>query len=189
VAGATADLNNNDCKSTIDADNVGRVRSPEELTQIFRARGLKVTPQRQSIFSVLHRSSVHPTAEAVYDAVRTDMPTISLRTVYQTLNDLAAMGEIQAIDLGTGSARFDPNNRPHHHLVCDRCGRVQDVEVDFPGVAVPADDAFGFTVTATEIVFRGRCGACTAAPDDATSVADRSAPAPKHTTTQEASSA
>jgi hypothetical protein len=51
--------------------------------QIFRARGLKVTPQRQSIFRVLHGSTVHPTAEAVYEAVSIDMPTISLRAVYR----------------------------------------------------------------------------------------------------------
>ncbi len=58
------------------------------------------------------------------------MPTISLRTVYQTLNDLAAMGELVQLELGTGSARFDPNLDAHHHLVCDRCGKVLDVDVD-----------------------------------------------------------
>ncbi len=90
------------------------------------------------------------------------MPAISLRTVYQTLNDLAAMGEVHAVDLGTGSARFDPNTGPHHHLVCAVCGRVQDVEAEFPGVAVPDADACGFTVDTTEIVFRGRCRDCAA---------------------------
>jgi Fe2+ or Zn2+ uptake regulation protein len=162
------------------------VRSPDELTQIFRARGLKITPQRQSIFRMLHESTVHPTAEAVFDAVRQEMPSISLRTVYQTLNDLAAMGEIHAIDLGTGSHRFDPHTGPHHHLVCEMCGRVQDVEADFPGVTVPDADAFGFTVTATEIVFRGRCRDC-AAPDGA-SAADPSASS-AHNPLQEARSA
>ena len=58
------------------------------------------------------------------------MPTISLRTVYQTLNDLAAMGELRQLDLGTGSARFDPNLDAHHHLVCERCGKVVDVYAD-----------------------------------------------------------
>jgi Fe2+ or Zn2+ uptake regulation protein len=164
------------------------VRSPEELTQIFRSRGLKITPQRQSIFRVLHGSTVHPTAEAVFDIVRNEMPTISLRTVYQTLNDLAAMGEIHAIDLGTGSARFDPHTGPHHHLVCEVCGRVQDVEADFPGVTVPDADAFGFTVSTTEIVFRGRCRDCTAA-DGGARVEDRSASATVHDPLQEASSA
>lgn len=164
------------------------MRSPEELTQIFRARGLKITPQRQTIFRVLHDSTVHPTAEAVFDTVRSEMPAISLRTVYQTLNDLAAMGEIQAIDLGTGSARFDPHTGPHHHLVCDVCGRVQDVEAEFPGVTVPDAAAFGFTVDATEIVFRGRCRDCTAA-GETTRVDDRSASPPPHNPLQEASSA
>jgi Fe2+ or Zn2+ uptake regulation protein len=143
--------------------DVVTVRSPEELTRVFRAQGLKITPQRQSIFRALHESTVHPTAEAVYDAVRTEMPSISLRTVYQTLNDLAAMGEIHAIDLGTGSARFDPTIDPHHHLVCDGCGRVQDVEVELPGVTAPDAAAFGFTVRATEVVFRGLCRDCAAA--------------------------
>lgn len=164
------------------------MRSPEELTRIFRSRGLKITPQRQSIFRVLHGSTVHPTAEAVFDAVRSEMPRISLRTVYQTLNDLAAMGEIHAIDLGTGSARFDPHTGPHHHLVCEGCGRVRDVEVEFPGVTVQEADSFGFTVHATEIVFRGRCPECRAG--DGTDADDRSASA--HNTNpplQEASSA
>jgi Fe2+ or Zn2+ uptake regulation protein len=162
------------------------VRSPDELTEIFRARGLKITPQRQSIFRVLHSSTVHPTAEAVYDAVSTEMPSISLRTVYQTLNDLAAMGEIHAIDLGTGSARFDPTTHPHHHLVCEGCGRVQDVEAELPGVTAPGADAFGFTVRTTEIVFRGRCRDCAVA--DAEAAADEPAPPTPHPL-QEASSA
>ncbi len=152
------------------------VRSPEELTQIFRAQGLKVTPQRQAIFRALHGTTAHPTAEAVFDAVRPEMPTISLRTVYQTLNDLAAMGEILAIELGTGSARFDPHTGPHHHLVCDVCGRVQDIEVEFPGVTVPDPDAHGFTVSSTQIVFRGLCRYCATAGGTA-SVDDRSASA------------
>ena len=143
------------------------MQSVEALTEQFRARGLKVTPQRQSIFRALASSTAHPTAEAVYATVSAELPTISLRTVYQTLNDLAAMGELHALDLGTGSTRFDPNLQPHHHLVCDGCGRVDDLHADFPGVAVPAAAVeAGFEVSATEIVFRGRCASCAGpAPD------------------------
>jgi hypothetical protein len=61
------------------------------------------------------------------------------------------------------STRFDPNLEPHHHLVCDVCGRIDDVHAEFPGVAVPASVDAGFEVTATEIVFRGRCAECAAA--------------------------
>jgi Fur family transcriptional regulator, stress-responsive regulator len=142
------------------------MKSVDELTVLFRSQGLKVTPQRQSIFRALEGSSMHPTAEAVYAQVSADMPTISLRTVYQTLNDLAAMGELQALDLGTGSTRFDPNLDHHHHLVCEVCGRIDDLHVDFPGVALPDGHRLGFEVSTTEIVFRGRCAQCAAAGDE-----------------------
>jgi Fe2+ or Zn2+ uptake regulation protein len=136
------------------------VKTPGELTELFRARGLKVTPQRQCIFRLLHDNETHPSAEAVYAAVRAEMPTISLKTVYQTLNDLASMGELQLLDLGTGAARFDPNVDAHHHLVCDRCGKVRDVRVEFPHVRVPRGKEQGFVVREAEIVFRGVCGDC-----------------------------
>jgi Fe2+ or Zn2+ uptake regulation protein len=138
------------------------MKSPAELTALFRSRGLKVTPQRQAIFRALHGTTVHPTAESVYADVSREMPTLSLRTVYQTLNDLASMGEIQALDLGTGSSRFDPNLDAHHHLVCERCGAVRDLYADYADVRVPAPAAEGFEVHATEIVFRGVCARCAA---------------------------
>ncbi|MEQ1786572.1 MAG: transcriptional repressor [Acidimicrobiales bacterium] len=137
------------------------MKSVDELTQLLRASGRKVTPQRQSIFRALSGSTVHPTAESIYATVSAEMPAISLRTVYQTLNDLAAMGELQTLDVGTGSTRFDPNLEPHHHVVCTACGRIDDVYGDAPLVAPPA----GFEVTAAEVVYRGRCGTCRAPQD------------------------
>ena len=141
------------------------MRSPDALTELFRGQGLKVTPQRQCIFRALDGNRQHPSAEAIFEVVRGEMPTISLRTVYQTLNDLAAMGEITSIDLGTGSTRFDPNLADHHHLVCDGCGTVVDVEVEVPTDALgqPAA-AHGFAITRTEIVLRGRCARCGSPP-------------------------
>lgn len=138
------------------------MRSPTELTELFRDRGLKVTPQRQCIFRALHGSGMHPTAETVHARVVEEMPTVSLRTVYQTLKELVDMGEIHQLDLGTGSSRFDPNVGAHHHLVCSRCGKVRDLEVAFPAVEVPAGADLGYEISAVEIVFRGRCPDCAA---------------------------
>ena len=132
------------------------MRSPAALTELFRTRGLKVTPQREAVFRALHGNDAHPTAESVHAAVTREMPTVSLRTVYGVLNDLAAMGEVLALDVGTGATRFDPNVGAHHHLVCVSCGRVRDVHavsVDVPHV----DD---FTIDDAEVVFRGRCDDC-----------------------------
>lgn len=145
------------------------VKSSEELTALFRAQEMRVTPQRQAIFSILGESDRHPTAEAVHETARKQMPTISLRTVYQTLNDLAAMGELNKLHLGPGSSRFDPNTESHHHLVCDSCGEVVDLHADLTDVRVPDDAVEGFRITATEVVFRGRCPSCAGAVDDAAS--------------------
>ena len=136
------------------------MRNVEELTTLFRQRGLKVTPQRQRIFQALSGNIHHPTAEKVFTAVRADMPTISLKTVYQTLHELEALGEIQQMKLGTGSSRYDPNMEHHHHLVCTRCGKATDIHADFANLAVPADQGCGFDVGSVEVTFRGLCEEC-----------------------------
>ena len=83
------------------------------------------------IFGLLQGDASHPTVESLYDRARAEMPTISLKTVYQTVHDLEALGEVHVLDLGTGSVRVDPNvEDAHHHLVCTECGRVRDVLVD-----------------------------------------------------------
>ncbi len=131
------------------------MRSPGELTTLFRDRGLKVTPQRQAVFEALYGDESHPTADVVHDRVREHMPTVSLRTVYQALNDLVELGEVQAVSVGTGAARFDPNVSGHHHFVCRDCERIDDVVASPPRLK-------GYTVDAAEIVFRGLCASCTA---------------------------
>jgi Fe2+ or Zn2+ uptake regulation protein len=137
------------------------MRTPEELTDLFRASGRKMTAQRQCIFRVLQGDVTHPSAETVYEAVRTEMATISLKTVYQTLYELAELGEIAALDLGTGMVRFDPNvDGAHHHLVCRSCGKVRDLFVEFSGLSVPAGEDQGYEVRSAEVVFRGLCEEC-----------------------------
>jgi Fe2+ or Zn2+ uptake regulation protein len=130
------------------------------MAALFRRRGLKVTPQRELIFELLWDAGHHPTADSVFAEARTRMPTMSLRTVYQTLNDLASMGELQLLDLGTGSSRFDPNTDVHHHLVCTGCGKVRDLYADYSAISVPDGASGGFQVGAAEVVFRGLCEDC-----------------------------
>jgi Fe2+ or Zn2+ uptake regulation protein len=139
------------------------MQSPDALTDLFRTHGRKITAQRQCIFRALEGDVTHPSAERVHERVRHEMPNISLKTVYQTLNDLAELGEITVLDVGTGSTRFDPNvETTHHHLVCRSCGKVRDLAADFPAVTVSRRGAQGFAVDSAEIVFRGLCEECRA---------------------------
>jgi Fe2+ or Zn2+ uptake regulation protein len=140
-----------------------RVKTADELTLRFHDRGLRVTAQRQVIFRLLHGVDSHPTVEALYEAARAEVPTISRKTVYQTVHDLESMGEIELLDVGTGSLRVDPNvEAAHQHLVCTRCGAVRDVLVDVADLRVPSRYRGAFTVEAVEVVFRGVCEDCLA---------------------------
>jgi Fe2+ or Zn2+ uptake regulation protein len=137
------------------------MQSPNALTDLFRAHGRKITAQRQCIFRALDGDVTHPSAERVHELVREEMPNVSLKTVYQTLNDLADLGAITVLDVGTGSSRFDPNvETTHHHLVCRTCGKVRDVAADIPGLRVSRRATQGFAVDSAEVVFRGQCDNC-----------------------------
>jgi Fe2+ or Zn2+ uptake regulation protein len=145
------------------------MRSPDELTEVFRSSGRKMTAQRQCIFRALEGNVSHPSAEAVYESARAEMATISLKTVYQTLYELAELGEVAALDLGTGTVRFDPNvDTTHHHLVCRSCGKVRDLNVAFDELAVPPGKSQGYEVRSAEVVFRGLCDECRAGDADET---------------------
>ena len=137
------------------------MKTSDQLTAMFRARGLRVTPQRQMIFGLLQGNDAHPTVESLYERAQTEMPTMSLKTVYQTVHDLEALGEVDVLDLGTGSLRVDPNvEHAHHHLVCSSCGRIRDLPVEFDGLRVPGRYRRDFTVDSVEVIFRGRCDDC-----------------------------
>lgn len=137
------------------------VRTVEELSEALRARGRRVTPQRQCIMRHLVGNERHPTVEALHDAVRAELPTVSLKTVYQTVHDLEELGALHVLDLGTGSLRVDPNvEDAHHHLVCTRCGRVRDVPLVAADVLPPRAYRRDFTVDSVQVIFRGTCHDC-----------------------------
>lgn len=143
-----------------------------------RASGLKLTPQRMAIVRELAADPTHPTAQELFERLRPALPTMSFATVYNTLDALANAGLCAALSLAPGAARFDPNMRPHHHAVCDRCGLVRDIPVTFGGAETPRDPpgaapaalgsegsaveggAPGFVVRSVERIYRGLCAAC-----------------------------
>lgn len=131
------------------------------LRERFQAAGRRITPQRDLIFRLLAETQAeHPTAEALHVRARRAMPSLSLRTVYAVLEELQEVRAVRPLDLGTGSARFCTNVHDHHHLVCDRCGRVKDVSLPLPPVEIPPGQRAGFVVKEQSLVLRGLCADC-----------------------------
>jgi Fe2+ or Zn2+ uptake regulation protein len=139
------------------------MRDIDLLVELFHEHGKRVTPQRQRIFIVLRACAAdHPTIDSVYRLIRRDMPTVSLRTVYQVLHDLEDLGEIRLSRLGGDALRVEDPVGRHAHLHCRRCGNVRAVELDPSSFEAAPEQMCGFTVESTEIVLIGRCSSCAA---------------------------
>lgn len=133
-----------------------------DLLERAVARGWRVTPQRRAVAGVLVGTHVHLTAEEIHAAAQRNLPELSLATVYNSLNELVAMGEVGEVRGVGASVRYDPNvHQLHHHLVCERCGLIMDVQPGgIEGLHLTADERHGFVVGSTEVVFRGVCSRC-----------------------------
>ncbi len=128
---------------------------------MLKARGLRPTPQRIAVLSAVVSSSEHPSAEDVHLSVRRAMPHLSLATVYKALAELRRVGQIRALPVW-GKIRFDFDSGPHHHLVCELCGRIEDLAAGDLHVegALPEDARPGFEILSTEVVVRSLCPDC-----------------------------
>lgn len=132
------------------------MRTISELADAIRIRGGKVTPQRLTIYEALQSDSSHPSVEAIFERVRQNMPTVSLTTVYHTLNELVAIGELRRFDVN-GVSHFDTRTDPHAEAVCLRCNTIQDVEIRGAPTAPSVD---GFDVIGQTQTLYGYCANC-----------------------------
>jgi len=102
----------------------------EKLTK-WKEKNLKLTPQRLAILDYLEGNTSHPSAQEIYAALKKRYPSLSLATVYNTLDTLKKMGEVQEITIDADRKRFDPNPDLHHHFMCANCHRIVDIFRDF----------------------------------------------------------
>jgi Fur family peroxide stress response transcriptional regulator len=130
--------------------------------------GLKVkvikfrkTPQRLAIRKFLEGNLSHPSAEDIHDALRDQFPTLSLATVYNTLDALLERGEVVEVSGDAARKRFDPVVTRHHHLVCVRCGKIVDIPEKIRPV-LDDQESRGFHVIRCQVDFHGLCPECLA---------------------------
>lgn len=137
------------------------------MARAFRQHGVRLTPQRLSIWQELSRQRTHPGAEEVYTAVRRRLPTVSLDTVYRALHLFSSLGLIEPIGSDRQRARFDTDMSPHHHFVCERCGAIHDVGSAVEDqLKIPPTLACCGRVERVQIEFRGVCKECAKAESE-----------------------
>ena len=134
----------------------------EEYSIILKRHSLKVTPQRVAILEYLMSSYSHPTAEVIFSDLMKVYPSMSLATVYKTLDTLRSEGIILEINTGEDSNRYDSNTSQHAHSICLGCNTVTDIKL--PHILENIDSemflSHGFSVLDKRMFFYGYCQGC-----------------------------
>lgn len=134
----------------------------EVLRRKLDERGLSLTSQRTAVYEYLSRVSHHPSAEEIFLQIKSELPKISLATVYKNLEALAACGAITKLNYGDASARYDVRTDRHYHARCLSCGRIWDVEAGADAAAFEQiKPQAGFKVEDYKLEIIGRCRDCT----------------------------
>jgi len=133
----------------------------EAIKKSLEGRGLRCTPQRYAVMAFLTEHTGHPTAAEIFAAVNRADPRCSRATTYNNLRDLVEAGLVREVAVEGRAARFDAKGVRHHHFICDRCGKVEDME--WYDVPKPASGSLGKrTLRQCEILLRGLCAKCAA---------------------------
>ncbi len=140
---------------------IDKERLVENFIDRCREQGIRVTHQRLEIFRELAVSEEHPSADIIFERVRERLPTVSLDTIYRTLNLFEKKGIISKVGLAGERARFDAVVEPHHHFVCSMCGCICDVTSSaFGDITIPPEIASMGTVESVNVVINGLCSTC-----------------------------
>lgn len=129
----------------------------------LRGRGLRATPQRVVLYRILRGIHGHVTAEELLEKATSQLPSVSLPTIYAVLSLLEDMGQVHRVSALGGTAIYDTRRSAHHHIVCRVCGKVWDLEApaDTDG-AVRAATAAGFSSLSAQVTVQGVCAGCAA---------------------------
>lgn len=139
----------------------------EIVAELRRARQ-KVTPQRLMVLTALRSMPGHPSASEIFGRVRESYPYVDISTVYRTLAALKDLGLVTETDMGAGDLRYQwAGETPHHHLICQRCGDVAEIEHDLMArLGEHLQERYGFTARMDHFAIFGVCRACGAAAGD-----------------------
>jgi len=133
--------------------------SAEAIKKNLEGRGLRCTPQRFAVMAFLMEDGCHPTAAEIFAAVNRADPRCSRATTYNNLRDLVRVGLVREVAAEGRAARFDARGMRHHHFICDRCGKVEDME--WYDVPQPHSGSLGTRILREcELIFRGFCAKC-----------------------------
>ena len=134
----------------------------QQLQAKLKERGYRATPQRVALLKIIAASTGHPSARQIYEQMHRNFPTTTLATVYKTLTLLKEMGEVLELEFSNVENRYDGNKPyPHLHLICMKCRRIIDPEIDPLGhVGAQVARTTGYQIVRQRFELYGICPEC-----------------------------
>jgi len=134
----------------------------EHLISILRHSGRRITPQRRAICRILSETDTHPTAAKIYEVLKAEMPSLSLMTVYNTLNTLVELGAIHTIgQAGDDTVHYDTHTEPHVNVVCVACHNIFDIPSEkIELLKRDIEEKSGYCQLSSRIIIEGLCPNC-----------------------------
>jgi len=126
----------------------------------MKKRGLKLTRQRLEIVDILSREKSHPSASAIFDEARKKAPSISLSTVYYTLDIMKRAGLIKELEFDDRDSRYEGDVSDHLNLVCKGCGKIEDFQAAAPVSPETVEKKTGFRSDCARFEYYGLCRKC-----------------------------
>ena len=137
----------------------------ETMLNTLKTAGYRLTPQRKAIVRVLAESKEHPSAQMVFDLLHPAFDSLSLATVYNTLETLRQLGAINVLGEvgGDGAVRYDADMGPHINLACIRCHRIVDIESESVNqLNKEVESSSGYNLLGARVLYYGICPDCQA---------------------------
>jgi Fur family transcriptional regulator, ferric uptake regulator len=139
----------------------GPVATVDEVLDLLRANGGRITSSRRILLETLFQTDAHLNAEDLAQAVQARAPDIHISTVYRNLDELQRLGVISHSHLGHGPATYQLASDAHAHFICEECGALVEAPVEmFRGLAKTAKTRLGFAIDPRHFAMLGRCARC-----------------------------
>jgi len=137
---------------------------PTKLTLALQQAGMRITPQRTAICELLTSSEEHPTAAMIYEDLKPRFPSMSLATVYNTLDALIEIGAINVLgQAGDDTVHYDADTEPHVNLACLSCNKIVDIPSEHVGhLDSEITAASGYKLLGARVLYYGLCPDCQA---------------------------
>jgi len=132
------------------------------LTTALQNAGMRITPQRVAICELLTTSDEHPTAAMIFEELKPRFTSLSLATVYNTLDALVGLGVVNVLGhAGDDTVHYDADTEPHVNLACISCSKIIDIPSEHvTHLDAEITSASGYKLLGARVLYYGLCPTC-----------------------------